>query len=187
MSRFNFKKATQLVNYLAVLSGGQINKMKAYKLIWLANRLHLRQYARTITGDLHAAMPLGAVPSNTKSMAEATKWSSPSEQAYFKKYLSTSKYDAFSIDEPDLKVFSKSDRDVITLIFEKYSDMSEHELGEFSHNFAEWKRFEKELAVKNTSFTMLDADFFENYDDGKGLFVDSEEDLEIVKKVYSEL
>ena len=42
MKAYNHKKAVQLINYLAVYNQGAINKMKALKLIWLVNRLHLR-------------------------------------------------------------------------------------------------------------------------------------------------
>ena len=46
---FDHEKATQAINFFARESGGQINKMKAIKLIYFAERYHLRKYGRPIT------------------------------------------------------------------------------------------------------------------------------------------
>jgi len=48
MVGFNHKKAVQTLAYFAQKEGGVINKMKAFKLIWLSDRLHLRKYGRPI-------------------------------------------------------------------------------------------------------------------------------------------
>ncbi len=37
MLDFDYKKATQAINYLAKKEGGKINKMKAIKVIWLCH------------------------------------------------------------------------------------------------------------------------------------------------------
>ena len=46
--------------------------MKAIKLIYLADRLHLRKYGRPIIGDMYWAMKLGPVGSLAKRVAELT-------------------------------------------------------------------------------------------------------------------
>ncbi|NIJ55300.1 hypothetical protein FHS68_004489 [Dyadobacter arcticus] len=38
MKGYNYKKAAQLISYFAAYNQGAINKMKAFKLIWLVNR-----------------------------------------------------------------------------------------------------------------------------------------------------
>ena len=48
----------------------KVNSMKAYKLLWLADRYHLRQTGRTITGDVFYALPHGVVPSDAKNVVE---------------------------------------------------------------------------------------------------------------------
>ena len=52
------RKIIQALTYIAYQQPGhKINSMKAYKLLWLADRYHLRQYGRTITGDTFFALP----------------------------------------------------------------------------------------------------------------------------------
>ncbi len=50
------KKPVQTINYLVRLANAPVDKMKIIKLIWLADRLHLRKYGRTIVGDTYYAM-----------------------------------------------------------------------------------------------------------------------------------
>lgn len=46
------RKIVQALNYIACSQvGGVANCMKAYKLLWLADIYHLRQYGRTVSGD----------------------------------------------------------------------------------------------------------------------------------------
>ena len=47
--------------------------MKAYKLLWLADRYHLRQTGTTVTGDAYYAMPFGIVPNDAKCLLDKTK------------------------------------------------------------------------------------------------------------------
>ena len=57
------KKIIQALAYIAYQQADhKINSMKAYKLLWLADRYHLRQFGRTITGDTFFALPHGVVP-----------------------------------------------------------------------------------------------------------------------------
>ena len=48
-------------------------KMKALKLVYIADRYHLRKYGRLITNDTYFAMNYGPVPSGTKDIAEASE------------------------------------------------------------------------------------------------------------------
>ena len=68
-----YKKATQALNFLAKKKGGKINRMKALKLIYFADRLHLRTYGRPIIGDDYWAMQFGPVPSCTNNIAKLFK------------------------------------------------------------------------------------------------------------------
>jgi len=54
---FAHRKATQALNVLARNSGGTISKLKALKLVFFADRYHLRKYGRAIINDRYFAMP----------------------------------------------------------------------------------------------------------------------------------
>jgi hypothetical protein len=42
-----------MLNFFAIREGGRLNRMKAVKLVWLADRLQLRKYYRSITHDVY--------------------------------------------------------------------------------------------------------------------------------------
>ena len=187
MRGFNYKKAVQALNYLAFKTNGKINKMKAIKLIWLSDRLHLRLYGRSIIGDQYFAMPFGPVPSSTRDILEGSTFLSEEESSYSCEYLSPDKYEVLSKKEPDLQVFSKTDIDAINKIFDNYSSLNQFQLSDLSHTFPEWKRFESVLEKKISSREEMDyLDFFINVDDKTGLFVDDEEGLELSKAIFAQ-
>jgi len=67
---FSHRKATEALNFFAIKAGGRINKMKALKLVFFADRYHFRQYGRPVTNDEYIAMEYGPVPSGCKDLAE---------------------------------------------------------------------------------------------------------------------
>ena len=54
--QFSFEKATQALNFFAIKNEGHIDKLPALKLIFLADRYHLRKHARPITNAEYVAM-----------------------------------------------------------------------------------------------------------------------------------
>ena len=65
------RKIVQALNYIACSQlGHTVNCMKAYKLLWLADRYHLRHYGRTISGDVYYALPHGPVPMDAMNVVE---------------------------------------------------------------------------------------------------------------------
>ena len=84
----NYKKITQALNWLARKEGGEINKMKAIKLVWMADRLHLREYGRPITNDDYIAMKFGPVGSVTRNITdEAIPYLTDEQFGYSRNYL----------------------------------------------------------------------------------------------------
>lgn len=188
MRGFNFKKAVQSLNYLANMAGGEMNKMKALKLIWLSDRLNLRQFGRTITGDEYYALPNGPIPSATRDLLEASNFLDDSASDYGSAYITaTSKYNFKSVNEPNLKVFSKTDIQSLDSVHTKFGELEHFALSDLSHMFPEWKKHESALNKRLSSrFPINQSDFFLNIDDGSGLFLDLESDLEITRKIFTD-
>ena len=88
---FSHKKATQALNFFARSAGGSISKIKALKLVFFADRYHLRKYGRPVTNDEYYAMPKGPVPSHVKDIAEMSDFLSKNEKSYADKFLSFEK------------------------------------------------------------------------------------------------
>lgn len=187
MKGFNYKKAVQSLNYIAEKSGGSTNKMKALKLIWLADRLHLRTYGRTITGDVYFALPYGPVASATRDVLEANSFSlSETETSYSQEYLRIlDRYSYQTQKNSNLKVFSKSDVHSLEKAFEHYGRFDQFQLSDISHQFPEWKRYEAALKRGDRSrYEMEFEDFFDADLGDNPLFKTDPEDLELVKSLY---
>jgi uncharacterized phage-associated protein len=188
MRGFNYKKAIQSLNFFAQKHNGTLNKMKAIKLIWLADRLHIRRYGRTITGDVYFALPYGPVPSTTRDILEEYGLSDV-EKEYSTQFIeSISRYEFRSLSEANCKVFSKTDLEVLEEILTGYGNLNEFELSDLSHEFPEWVRYKSALESKTVSRFEIDLnDFFINKEDSTNSFIDSDENLLISKEMMDEM
>jgi uncharacterized phage-associated protein len=143
---FNYKKATQALNYLACRSGSKINKMKALKLVYFADRYHLRKYGRLITNDTYFAMEHGPVASGVKDLAEFSVALDKHEASYAKQYIRpVSKYTYESIADVDRDVFSDSDIEALKFAFETFGQLDKFKLRDKTHLYPEWKKHEQSL------------------------------------------
>ena len=182
-------KIIQALNYLACHQPDrQLDNMKAYKLLWLADRYHLRQTGCTITGDSYYAMPFGIVPSDAKCILENAKTKLNNPDGYKDKYIKSIENHQFkSVCDPDLNVFSESDQNALDKVLNLYGNYSALELSNLSHKFPEWTFYQDLLKDKNTknSYKIDLNHFFEaSPEDGKELFADNEELLELTCELY---
>lgn len=179
---FAHKKATQALNYFASQSAGEINKLKALKLIYFADRYHLRTYGRPITNDRYLAMNYGPVASSCKDLAEMSDFLGSEESDYAKRFLSPSGHDYKSIAKSDTSEFSETDLEALAFAWSKYGNMSEFDLAEKTHQFPEWKQHEDRLQSPSESrIPMHYKDFIDNPPKGvdslEPLSPDTQEDL----------
>lgn len=191
MSRFNYRKATQALNFLALKSGGEIDTLKAMKLIWLADRLHLRKYGRLITNDDYFAMKLGPVASSTYNLIKKdAAHINPEFIKYSDQYIipgDRNRKSFISGHPVEDKIFSKSDLHVLNDVFEKFGNMTKWQLSDYSHLFNEWTRFETDLANNPTERYKMDlADFFTETQFGDSVFDQDVESLDCVKEIFEE-
>lgn len=188
MRGFNYRKSVQALNFLAIKNGGEMNKMKAIKLVWLSDRLHLRKYARTITGDIYFALPNGPVCSTTRDLLEQYDSLSEIEIQYSDEFIQPKgKYFFKSIKDCYLKVFSKTDIEVLDLVWSKYGHLNEYELVELSHLYPEWLKYKSALEKRVITRANMDLlDFFSSYDDGTGLFAQDDESISDSIELFKE-
>ena len=164
--------------------------MKAYKLLWLADRYHLRQYGRTITGDIFFALPHGVVPSDAKNVVEHQATYIPTDEKYRDKYIKRlGKYSFQAITEPDVMLFSDSDQEVLDKILQVFGALNQYELEKLSHKFPEWLAYESKLRAEGTPKAYkIDIDYFfdEAKEDNSGLFADDPEKIALIKEYFHE-
>ena len=188
MIGFNYRKAIQILTFFAHKEGGIINNMKAYKLIWLSDRSHLRNFGRTILNDTYFALKNGPIPSNTKDIVE--NYDLPdNEQQRRDIFLETiGKYDFKAKNEIDKTVFSETDFSIMEKIYQDFGDKTPFQLSDISHLYPEWKKFENSLKNDNSSrFEMDYSDFFDNpTHNNHQIFTEKLEILALTKDIFAE-
>lgn len=135
---FNLEKSLNSVLYItSKLRTKDFHKI--FKVLYFADREHLAEYGRTITGDCYIKMDNGPVPSNIYDIFKTVRkdgfWAKNSKQ--FEKYFSV--VDRFLIEpkmSADLDVLSESDIEQLDKSIATYGEMTFAELKDKSHDFA---------------------------------------------------
>lgn len=150
---FSHRKATQALNFFAHRSGRSINKMKALKLVYFADRYHLRKYGRPVVGDEYVAMNYGPVASGTKDVAEMSDFLGEEEARYAKKFIEPSESGLAysSVADVDEKVFSESDREALRFAWGRFGRVEKYALSKLTHRYPDWKKHEAALKSKVVS------------------------------------
>ncbi len=162
---FAYKKATQALNYFAIGNGGEIDKLHALKLVFFADRYHLRKYGRPITNDQYWAMQLGPVPSGVKDLFELDS-ASPVERHYAKKYFGPGAKD-FSIRSTapvECSVLSETDQESLSFSWHTFGRGGR--IVEKTHRYPEWLRHESALEGGCSRVPMDYMDFLEAPEEG---------------------
>lgn len=177
------EKITQVINFFARLSGNKINKLKLIKLIYFADKYHLRKYGRTITEDEYWAMDMGPVQSTVKDIIDNSSYLSDYEKEYRNKYIHKNENTVSSKNDVDEDVLSDSDIEAIKLVWDRLGKLSKKELIDKTHKNAEWKRYENSLLCA-TRIKMPIESLFADSDD----FINdmTKNDVEHSKSVFSE-
>jgi uncharacterized phage-associated protein len=161
------RKSTQALNYFARLAASgspraEINKMKALKLLFFADRFHLRKYGRTVSDCAYFAMARGPVASEAKSVAEESSLLPSSSRAYARRYVR--RKDAYcysSTAEVDAAVLSKTDMEALDFAWQTFGHYTEFELVEITHRYPEWRRHAGKLRQSGHRRVEMDhTDFF---------------------------
>lgn len=187
---FSYKKTTQSLNFFARQSGGHINKMKALKLLFFADRFHLRKYGRPITNDEYFAMNYGPVPSGGKDLVDGSDFRPDVEKSYAGQFIDADKrYEFSSVNEVEALVFSQTDQEALAFAWEHFGKMDQFELAELTHHYPEWKRHE--AAISGGSSSRVKMAFSDYLDDPPApynpCFPLSDEDREIRREEIQEM
>lgn len=165
------RKATQALNWFARQSASgtpraEINKMKALKLLFFADRYHLRKYGRPVSDCAYFAMKNGPVASEAKHVAEDGTRLEPKSRSYVHGFIRRKgTYDVASVADVDSAVFSESDLEALDFAWRTFGHYTEFKLVDITHHYPEWKRHARTLRSEKR-VGMDYADFFEEPDAG---------------------
>lgn len=190
----NYEKITQMLNFFVRKNANsRIQKLKAIKLIWAADRYHLRKYGRLVSADEYVAMPFGPVASNAKNIADSdTMWLAEDILEKSNEYITPSddRKVIFSHKDVDSKPFSKSDLEALEFAWKEFGGFDGFQIADISHDYPEWSKHREnfELGVQRRK----DIDPIDFFDDPTNLthlkkdpFVLDDEILKDSKEVYT--
>jgi uncharacterized phage-associated protein len=138
---------TKVVNALAFFAGSgvkDLTRLKAAKLLYLADRYHFLRYGRPISGDRYIAMDLGPVPENTYQFT--TRLMEPDEVEDAARAIATQKLDVYhgllrqykypvlrARSAADMSVFSDSEIEALRATVDEFGSTPARALVEITH------------------------------------------------------
>lgn len=190
----NYRKITQAISYLINKNdkANVLPEVKIVKLLWAADRYHLRKYGRSVSDDEYLAMQWGPVGSMAKDILEhscfPTNGLNEDDFSYIGEFISSDHKGRdsmiFSLRDTDESQMSESDREALDFAWNKLGDYTIEEIVDFSHKYPEWKKHED--ALKSERSVKMDIyDFFECTDEDE-VFVAEPDQLKATKYLYYE-
>ena len=163
-------KITQSLGFLLSLDDNhRMNKLKLVKLIWAADRYHLRKYGRTVTDSEYFALPHGPVSSLTLDVIDSDEVALYAEDiSFISEHITPWESDKNQIvlyNETEDDYLSETDKEALKFAWDTFGDKDPFELADnITHQYPEWSKFREHFDVNNErSRQSIDLnDFFEN-------------------------
>lgn len=158
--QLNEQKAIAAARYLlSEKLHGKANYFKLLKLIFLADRYHVRNYLRPVTTDRYVAMEHGPVASFLYNVFKGLRASGGQIRRIPEEHF---KLEA-GAKEPNYEYLSQTDIEALNFAFDHFGHLTKWQLRDLVHAYPEWAQFEDQL-VNQKSVDMSFEDFLENAD-----------------------
>jgi len=147
---FDFDKTVHSAMYVAEkLDVKDFHRI--FKILYFADREHLKKYGRTVTGDTYIKMVKGPVPTTLYNIFKSIKNNKLFQNRDMKEFFTV--YGEYFIKlekKPDLKYLSKTDVTELDKSIAKYGKMQFGILSAISHGLAwEYAKENKEISIEN--------------------------------------
>ena len=122
---------------------------KIFKIIYFADRQHLADWGRPITGDTYIAMEAGPVPSRLYDMMKIVRGDSymPDSEGLGKYFQIDNWMYVNPLVDADPNKLSSNELEVLDACIAKYSSLSYDEIKEKSHDVA-WRSTARDFSIK---------------------------------------
>lgn len=121
---------------------------KIFKIIYFADRQHLADWGRPITGDTYIAMEPGPVPSRLYDMLKIVRGDSylPDMEGLSKYFQVENWMYVRPLQDADLNKLSANEQEAMSEAIEKYAALSYDEIKEKSHDVA-WRSTARDFSI----------------------------------------
>ena len=186
-------KITQSLGFLLSLDDNhRMNKLKLVKLIWAADRYHLRKYGRTVTDSEYFSLPHGPVSSLTLDVIDNDEVALYAEDiSFISEHITPWESDKNQIvlyNETEDDYLSETDKEALKFAWDTFGDKDPFELADnITHQYPEWSKFREHFDVNNerSRQSINLNDFFENPSED-AFFVTDDSILAASKELYEQ-
>jgi len=138
---------------------------KIFKIIYFADRQHLADWGRPITGDTYIAMEAGPVPSRLYDMLKIVRGDSylPDTEGLGRFFQIENWMYVKPLQDADLNELSPNEQEALSEAISKYANLSYDEIKEKSHDVA-WRSTARDFAINWDNIALeagLDGDELE--------------------------
>jgi uncharacterized phage-associated protein len=143
--------------------------MYLLKLLYFADRYHIRHFGFVASGDKYIAMSYGPVASATKNILQGKMPNSanPEEESLLNDIKRLDKHNYLLAEQKEDEL-SESFKQALNFSLSKFGKFDQFQLSKITHIYPEWKKFKEKLDKKEVKSAPMDfADFFDDPDDPK--------------------
>jgi uncharacterized phage-associated protein len=139
--QFNVDKAIAATAYVIQKGGGKFDVFALIKTLYVANRIALIKYGRSITGDKLASLDKGPVVSDTYHLIQKSSRAKREHQAKWDQFISERQSHVLRVlKAPDFGYLSVRERAILDEAFKTISEIPPHLLSSWTHDHCpEWK------------------------------------------------
>lgn len=181
------KVAQALAYLLSMENNNKMNRVRLIKLLWAADRLHLRRYGRTITESGYFALKYGPVNSLALNIASLDKKHLGRDVDFVSKFFQADVVNTEMIKSPGDDYLSKSEKEMLCRAFDMFAAIKDFDLAEdISHQYPEWKNQRHNLNDKVRRSPINKLDFFKQPAGDDKYFSESDDELAMAKEIFKE-
>ena len=157
-------KITQVLCYLiSKIGNGKISMLPLLKIVYLADRYHLRRYGRFVTGDSYIAMRKGPAAKRTKTLIYAAEKGYGTAGAYIQSCDPKTRHANLCVEvKCGADELSETDVEALDVAIAKYNEIVAKglDLPEYTHAFPEWQLAFAKIEPGKSYSAMNVLDFF---------------------------
>lgn len=143
MAQLNKYKTLAAMLYLVKRAGGELDYYKLVKMMYIADREHLRRKGHTVTRDFYVRMPHGSTGSKTLEMLQGVK-GEHNKDVQLREFASPHfcvegvkpNFKVIAFSDPDLDELSSSELQALSEAFDLIYPMSFSEARDVAHDEA---------------------------------------------------
>lgn len=178
-------RTTQALGFLLSLDDNhKMNRLMLIKLLWAADRLHIRRYGRTITNlNDYYAMAHGPVCSLALDIAQMNDIAlSETDINYLDEFFTIDAKDTSMQKNPGTDHLSESDKESLEKAWNMFKNKDPFDLADrISHQYPEWAKYGTTSGRQKIDM----RDFFENPKNDQ-YFKEDSESLAAAREIFAE-